>query len=957
MANYNSERPVRKRSNSIGSGNARGNRGGKYRGRGRGQNVNGGPMKSIPEQWKNLGDLMCMDERQVEHVLDSLNSVTYPNDSLDEQMCTCAITKLCSNRMIKQDLIASKLTQLMTTLCAKQQISTDQCMNESFTFLMELIPRAHSWLLSDSLRALSYIVSQGSSSILSTDQFKQAIDAIMPSLDLTVSDLEVRRQSVNTVASLCLNVQGDKKYTKLVQSLFVPCLRSFNIWTKSLLSDSSLSKNVKSVLRAMTAVVSSSDRVHVQYVEDIISKLLPLCFYGTKMIPAIPHNKANISKSDDVFTSDSDMSDNDATGLAREAMHIRAQSLQLIGAMAHRDFKSLFAQWANLFPSQDALSQKLPHLTSCLLFDTSARCRSVAATTISATLERSKVFLVQADDTRSKKSFTPFSQTLASTLIQIHSSLLYSIKHETSAPTQCNVLRCLSVLVDQCPYGKLESLDPYLIDMMNMLKQCLLSTDSTVCQCSLQCASVAFGSVNCMGVIGSDVEWWLEEMIKRNFNSGVANVSKNYKDVILDKWEQVKNLIQQGLSDHDYVIKSAVLQILVSLTNCAQIEQVPENEGIPEQGTQLTQAQQNLNKKLSRTMMHYNQRNIPVEVWEWILSIIPLSDSSNVVRVTGCAVLANIPDDLLQQSLVDDLVRIARNDTMISVRLQAYRTLGQIAIGCKHEAIKIPVTTLSECISKESNGNVRMKAAWMIANICESMDYSQDKDMLNLLLSMTKDKKVASSAVRALANMGNKAIPLLEPFVSDEDHKVRWNACYSLGTLRVGCATKSLCEAIQNDDNFKVRIQAVTALNSTNDYGDDLALVWSALLTAFTQPQPSTSWSDHHSDFNKQYKYLRTLKDQLQSTLCHVVIVTNEKELNEMVANVMVDHAETICLILRSVVYQKSGSDDTFDENGIIRKVTHLYNQILERKLVSSDKRPQIEEAVSQILKSMDDTM
>lgn len=68
--------------------------------------------------------------------------------------------------------------------------------------------------------------------------------------------------------------------------------------------------------------------------------------------------------------------------------------------MAHRDFKTLFGQWNILFPTDpiDTLSLKSKFITTVMLFDISSRCRGVAAACISAMLEKSKMFLAQADD-------------------------------------------------------------------------------------------------------------------------------------------------------------------------------------------------------------------------------------------------------------------------------------------------------------------------------------------------------------------------------------------------------------------------------------------------------------------------------------------------------------------------------------------------------------------------------
>lgn len=87
--------------------------------------------------------------------------------------------------------------------------------------------------------------------------------------------------------------------------------------------------------------------------------------------------------------------------------------------------------------------------------------------------------------------------------------------------------------------------------------------------------------------------------------------------------------------------------------------------------------------------------------------------------------------------------------------------------------------------------------------------------MRELLLMMVSEKKLTSSAVRALGTMTSDIIPQLIPFIQDEDVKVRWNACFAVGRLGVGPAIEALCGAIYSDENFKVRIQAAAALALT----------------------------------------------------------------------------------------------------------------------------------------------
>jgi HEAT repeat protein len=150
---------------------------------------------------------------------------------------------------------------------------------------------------------------------------------------------------------------------------------------------------------------------------------------------------------------------------------------------------------------------------------------------------------------------------------------------------------------------------------------------------------------------------------------------------------------------------------------------------------------------------------------------------------------------------------------LVSVRAQAYRSLGQLVL--RNDISSISTSVLKDALNNESNANVRIKIAWLIANYCEKTDRSHDEVMRDLLIKMTSDKKLTSSAVRALGTMTPNVIPLLVPFIRDDDVKVRWNACFAVGRLGVGSAVESLCIAIGSDENFKVRIQAAAAIALT----------------------------------------------------------------------------------------------------------------------------------------------
>jgi hypothetical protein len=842
--------------------------------------------------------------------------------------------RFCAKETCKQDLISSKLCQLITTLCAKQQVAPDKYLSHIIEYLIEIINTSHSWQLADSLRALSYVLAQGDISLLSTDQVKNILESTIPNAALTLSDLEVRRQSINVFASICQNTPIDKKMVKFMPAIFTACYRNFEQWSKTVLDDIGVSKHLKNVLRALTNIITAGDKIHVQQLEDLTSRLSTLIFYGTKLVPISnkPRSKTEYERSGSA-TSDSETSDNELTGANREALHIRIQSLQLLIAAAHRDFKSMFGQWSKLFPtdSNDTLSQKSRYITTAMIYDTSSRCRGVAASCIGAMLERSKMFLAQADDEQTKSAFMPFSHTLAATLRQLHIALLYAIENENSTPTLCQLIKCLTNLVDNVPYAKLTTLRGYLPKMLELLRKLLSSPDKSVTSAVLQCIAAIFGNQQCMDEVGPFALEWVKLMIDSGDMIVIASAAKNYIDIMIKEWDSIKSIIRTGISHYDQNTRLTAIQMLVNLT---QQQQQVEEEAIPEHSAQLTQAQQNLNKKLAETIANYRTKELPSEMWQWILYDIlnigergPLRDSFHNVRIGACTIIGSIPAHVIESLpndycdlMITEMLSIARSDQLVSVRAQAYRSLGLLVSRTVLPIIN--TSLLSYCLKKESNINVKVKIAWLIANYCERVDQSSNNEMRDLLLEMSSEKKLTSSAVRALGTLTPDMITYLIPFIKDEDVKVRWNACFAVGRLGVGNAIEPLCEAICTDENFKVRIQAAAALALTKDYGSSIVLVWKSLLVAFTNPQSLSNF--------KEYRYLKILKDQLQDTLCHVI---DSMSSADSAAQVMIENVQVVSVILQSSLHQQNDKESI---NAILSTIEHaakLYNKLLETNM------------------------
>lgn len=120
--------------------------------------------------------------------------------------------------------------------------------------------------------------------------------------------------------------------------------------------------------------------------------------------------------------------------------------------------------------------------------------------------------------------------------------------------------------------------------------------------------------------------------------------------------------------------------------------------------------------------------------------------------------------------------------------------------------------------------------------------------------------------------------------------KVRWNACYAAGNLFRNSAlldgTKwvetllmSLFRAMRDSKNFKVRINAASAVHSMPDrrlYGSETSFnsIWEDLLIALDN-------ADSVDDFS-EFKYKDTLQKQLLSLVCLLTELCTKDDLSRI---------------------------------------------------------------------------
>ncbi|XP_020114752.1 HEAT repeat-containing protein 6 isoform X1 [Ananas comosus] len=165
----------------------------------------------------------------------------------------------------------------------------------------------------------------------------------------------------------------------------------------------------------------------------------------------------------DFTSSDSDHSDSD--GYAKIGDRFRSSKARLaaiscIQDLCHADPKLLTSLWSLLLPEKDVLEPRKYQATlmTSLIFDPVMKIRIEAASTIAAMVEGHAVVLSQVaeyKETSKCGSFTTLSSSLGQILMQLHTGILYLIRHETHSGLLAGLFKMLILVISATPYARM----------------------------------------------------------------------------------------------------------------------------------------------------------------------------------------------------------------------------------------------------------------------------------------------------------------------------------------------------------------------------------------------------------------------------------------------------------------------------------------------------------------------
>ncbi|XP_041912084.1 HEAT repeat-containing protein 6 isoform X2 [Alosa sapidissima] len=588
-------------------------------------------------------------------------------------------------------------------------------------------------------------------------------------------------------------------------------------------------------------------------------------------------------------------------------MRVRQGSLHcFLSLVKCVDKRVLFGYWSAFIPDTPAIGGP-PSLTflTVVLKDPSPKVRAGSLQVLSSLLEGSRLFLSAAEDTSTpRQAFTSFSATLASSLRELHRSLLLALMAESSSQTLTQVIKCVAHLVCNTPYHRLR---PGLLSpIWKQIQQYVHHRD----------VNVRVSSLTLLGALVSaqaplpEIQQLLQQPAKTSGDVGFPHEAH-----MCQNWRQ-----QRSLEEGHWLYGEEGICWLLRLCVCVVTQ---PREDHSDSGTIPFHLSPNLLEPSpvrleALQVLAHLVKGYFFLTQEWLLELCQVSacclrEQDSSVQLHGTKLLEELGTSIIQQ----------------------YRTEEKIQESTKHVPLCKDVMFMMDSASviltalEDHSPNVRAKAAWSLGNLTDAIIVNRENVVIDFQKELTsgllfklvkssiqaaKDKdRVKSNAVRALGNLLHLLQPqqlkqpgfeelleqamcvLVDTVQSDATMKVRWNACYALGNafknpaLPLGTASWSaeaysaLSCVVVSCKNFKVRIKSAAALSipsSRAKYGSScqFAQIWIAITKALENSKDGVDFVE--------YRYHTSLCAQLCQTLLHLLNLCQPQDLGTIQSSV-----------------------------------------------------------------------
>jgi len=896
------------------------------------------------------------------NLLQGLDSTSYPLNSIENEKIVQALRMLILIVNVKNFRLVSKMCKLIVTLIMQQKINFEPEDSDAvIRFLISSMEENPKNEHMEALRALGYVLYELPPKV-PTDLYGRVVKVTLPMASTKEQNALVRRLALTCLSNFCC--RSGKNLKQFHEEVFDVFFENFSEYYKTIFVSCKSQNLMVASLRGLASVILEYKTVRPNITSVLIPKMKKLAFYGYLVDSPPPATKTDDSSRSGGTAGEMAMSDSDTSesvkGVNRTEAMIRIRALHVIASMAKGDKRTILAEWQHLIPSHGALDARPERYTlaTSALYDPSSKCRSAAAMCISCLLENSSKFFVHAEDKTYSSPFMSYSQSLSSMLRELHTTLLTALARESCVQTKASIIKAISALVANTPYAKLSTMHMLSAIVHTIRKLVMMHSDRTLQSAAVECTTSIFGGQSPL----KEVEEILAEdsklirslatvlgdnrtssFMRIETATALSNVARNYHKFIAQDWNSsYYRHVLSALRHEDPTLRNSVMFFL---------------------------------------RLYTAHDDISAAQWIDIIKILhdTTKDSFQSVRACSFFVYINmkptIYDSLSEEQRkfvlrhIDDGV----NDKQASVRAAAFRALGTL-VSCpvlynNPDFVHLWIEQLGKILSKPTEYlNVKIRACWVLANLGDVVgltnwhhhrgDITTDLSV-HTLNACNQVDKIRCNAVRGLGNIaqwttrnmfaanlyyseyyhaakksGNDAVFTFEEAMitellagSKHKKKVKWNACYALGSLMnnpnfhqdVRPIVDVLCRSVLHDENFKVRTQSSYALLLQNrEYEPQYYVTILTTLLICHDASTSTSY--------KELKYLDKLKTQIRETLAHMFAKRDLLEL-ETTTQVLLKHHATVIKVLEDLI-NKDNVQATPQFLSICRYIIDLFQNV-----------------------------
>ncbi|ORY00264.1 ARM repeat-containing protein [Basidiobolus meristosporus CBS 931.73] len=864
----------------------------------------------------------------LDRVLDTLNRISYPLSSIEEQTLSSLLTSACQALENEEEELKVKLCQIIYKSCHKRQIfaTKSSSLNTVLSFLSKCTTRFVYPNTIDALKALSAALFENG---VFCEQLHGGIFLTLKQLVDHNPHSDVKQFAMYCFGNLC--VKMGSKFPKLTMDVYTLLLKQLtaaaNPYSEYTITDNSVTEgDAKAALKALTTIVKESPDVLSVQLETLVGCIKKCLYYGLQEIHYLDRtSQLNWRVSPRRYTgsgllgatkpcqsSDSELSDGDFVDSSRRR-HIRQNAVGCLNAIAQTSPKQLYPYWGDFFPDEET-----PYYPSLFLIMASSpftRERMITSETVTLMLDKSRQYLAAADDRSTKSSFTSLSQKLGKLTRYLHHGLVILLKKETHPDVLTRLLKLCSVLISNSTYERLSS--DYLPMLLKSVVKCVDFPDPYVKVESYKCLATILDSQTSQTRLESTIES-LKVCAESNIVSHLIEVISSSEGnslrveaceacsalarhnfaMLQPRWLELKQVMRREIGNSDQIVRIAFMKLLDEYTK--------------------------------------SQSQVELQELPWWVAFLeeliqPYTDSKCAnTRALICKCISHIPSDIYAQLPMEKQIFILSlllglaNDENSAVRAAASRALGVFVLfpTLKENSLFMMDASLQFVqLVQDPFLTTRIPASWALANLCDTLvidseenngelpegfDYKLLCQLAAAGIAASKDNdKLRSNGVRALGsliracsrsvmerevgNLLNEMVNIVVKNINSGSAKTRWNACHATAnflrnpwfpigqTHWTETVYDALLKSIQECRNFKVRIHACLALalpdsrekySTTAQYKRIVATLVHALENVHDM---------NNTDFS-EFKYQRQLASQLRTTLIHLLSLQTPKD-------------------------------------------------------------------------------